>query len=148
MRRFIFHTAASTTLLACGLTFGVAQDRDHDRDRDDSYYQQRDSYFHDQNWRARLFERVRDDVDRVQASTFPVSKDEFRLVRTKQELNELQDKMAAGRYDGHEVDDVIGTLQRVVDSNKLSPRDRDMLADDLGRIRQYRDHHDEWGNRR
>ncbi len=150
MRRLIFHTAAGTALLACGLTYGIAQDRDRDRgrDRDDSYYQQRDSYFREQNWRARLFERVREDVDRVQASTFPLSRDEFRLARTKQELNELQDKMAAGRYDEREVDDVVGSLQRVVDSNKLSPRDRDMLGDYLHRIQDYREHHDQWGERR
>jgi hypothetical protein len=35
-------------------------------------------------------------------------------------------------------------LQKVVDSNKLSPRDREMLADDLNRMRDYREHHENW----
>lgn len=131
------------SLLAFGLTLGaVAQDRD--RDHDSGWYQTRDSFYHGDRWRARLFDRVREDVDHVQSTTFPASKDEFRLVRTKQQLNELQDKMASGRYDQPELDDVIGSLQRVVDSNKLSSRDRDMLNDDLQHMRDYREHHAEW----
>ena len=134
------------SMLAFGLSIGVlAQDRDHD---DDSWYQSRDSYYHGEHWRARFFERVRDDVDRVQSTTFPISKDEYRLAKTKQELGELQEKMANGRYDERELDDVVGTLQKVVDSNKLSHRDRDMLADDLEHLRDYREHHSDWARDR
>jgi hypothetical protein len=146
MKHVLLRTIAGTGLLLFGLSAGMAQDRDRDRDRDrdDSYYQSRESFFHGEHWRARLFERVRDDLDRVQANTFPISRDEFRIARTKQELTELQDKLAARRYDERQVDDVIGALQKVVDSNKLSARDRTMLADDIGRMRDYREHHDAW----
>jgi hypothetical protein len=148
MKNVLLRTIAGTGLLLFGLSAGMAQDRDRDRgrdrDRDDTYYQSRDTFFRDQRWKARLFERVRDDLDRVQASTFPVSRDEFRIAKTKQELNELQSKLAAGRYDQPELDDAISSLQKVVDSNKLSPRDREMLADDLNRMRDYREHHENW----
>ena len=130
-------------------TSGVAsaQDRDRDRDHDAGFYQSRDQFYHGEHWRARLFERVRQDVDRVQSSTFPVSKDEFRLVKTKEELSRLQDKLTAGRYDEPELNDVVTSLQRVVDSNKLSPRDREMLSDDLNHLREYKEHHENWDRR-
>jgi hypothetical protein len=123
-----------------GVTMGMAQDRD----RGDSWYQNRDSFYHEQHWRAHMFQRVREDLDRVQSTTFPGSRDEFRITRTKQELGELQEKMASGRYDQPQLDDVISGLQRVIDSNKLSPRDRDMLTDDLSHLRDYREHHENW----
>jgi len=129
------------SILAFGLTVGaVAQDDDHDK----GWYQSREGYYHGEHWRARFFERVRDDVDRVQSTTFPVSKDEYRLARTKEELGELQEKLAAGQYDQGELDEVINSLQKVVDSNKLSHRDRDMLSEDLDHMREYREHHEEW----
>ena len=144
MQRALFRSVLGTGLLLCGLTAGLAQDRDHDRDRDDSWYQTREQFYRGEHWRPRLFERVREDLDRVQSTTFPVSGDEYRLVRTKRELSELQDKLAAGRYDQPELDQVIAAMQRVVSSNKLSPRDRDVLNDDLNRLRDYREHHDRW----
>jgi hypothetical protein len=85
--------------------------------------------------------------DRDQAKTFPVGRDEFRIARTKEELSELQSKLAAGRYDQPELDNVIAGLQRVVSDNRLSPRDRDMLNDDLNRMRDFRARHDAYGAR-
>jgi hypothetical protein len=141
MKQVLLRTLAGTGLLLFGLTAGIAQDRD----RDDSWYRTRDSFYHEQQWKAHMFQRVREDLDRVQANTFPGSKDEFRIARTKQELGELQDKLAAGRYDQPQLDDVIAGMQRVANSNKLSPRDRDVLTDDLTRLRDYREHHEGWG---
>lgn len=138
--------AATALLLFVGVA--AAQDRDR-RDRDyDWYHQDRDDRYRDDRWRTRLFWQVREDLEHVQASTFPVGRDQYRLQRTKQELNELQDKLARGVYDERELDEVIGALQRVVADNRLSPRDRDLLNDDLKRMREYREHHEGWGERR
>ncbi len=147
MKKIRLGTLVTTGLFVFGLTAGLAQDRDHDRDHDSDWYQQRGAFFQEQHWRGHLFQRVREDLDRMKGTTFPVSGDEFRIVRTEHELNELQSKMAAGQYDEHELDDVISAMQRVVDSNKLSSRDRDMLSDDLARMRDYREHHDSWDRR-
>lgn len=133
-----FITCAAFGLLV-GATAGLAQD--------DRWYQERESFYHGEHWRGHMFQRVREDLDRVQSKTFPVSRDEFRITRTKQELNELQGKLAAGRYDQPQLDDVISAMQRVVDSNKLDPRDRDMLSDDLNRMKDYREHHENWERR-
>jgi hypothetical protein len=140
MRRTVFQLIAGTVLLVFGVSLAAAQDRD----RDDSWYQSRESFYREQHWKAHFFNRVREDLDRVQSTTFPGTGDEFRINRTKQELNELQEKMAAGRYDQPELDEVIAALQRVVESNKLSARDRDVLSDDLTRLRDYREHHANW----
>ena len=145
MKQAFVRFAVGTVMLFSGLTALPAQDRD--RDRDDSYYSRRDAFFREEHWRARLFERVRDDLDRVQSTTFPVSRDELRIVRTKQELGELQERMANHEYDAEKLNDVIAGLQRVIDSNKLSQRDRDMLQDDAGRLREYREHHEDWERR-
>jgi hypothetical protein len=111
-----------------------------DRRDDDRWYHDRDDWTHGgDNWRNRLFERVRDDLEHVQSVTFPVGADQYRLVRTKQELNELQGQMASGRWDRRQLDDVIGALARVIDDNRLSGRDRDILRDDLNRLRELRD---------
>jgi hypothetical protein len=123
-----------------------AQDRDR-RDRDyDWYHHDRDDRYRDENaWRARLFWHVREDLEHVQFATFPFGRDQYRIQQTKQELNELQDKLARGVYDQRELDDVIGALQRVVADNRMSARDRDLLNDDLRRLREYREHHEGWG---
>ncbi len=142
MRHILLRLSAGACLLVLGAGMGMAQDRD--RDRDSSWYQSRESFFHEQHWKAHLFQRVREDLDRVQSSTFPGSGDEYRITRTKQELGDLQAKLAENRYDQPQLDDVIAGLQRVIDSNKLAPRDRDMLADDLSRLRDYREHHEDW----
>ena len=139
MRRLLLRSIMGSGLLLLGLT-AYSQDRDRDRDRDEDRYHrlQRGEDW----WRGRMFERVRDDLDHVQSVTFPFSADQYRLNRVKQELNELQAKLAENRYDQPELDDVISAMQRVVSDNHLSGRDREMLNDDLSRLRAFREHHD------
>ena len=50
---------------------------------------------------------------------------------TKEKVSKLQDKMAAGKYDQPDLDEVIANLEQVVADNRVAPRDRDMLADDI-----------------
>jgi len=114
---------------------------------EDVYHRDRDEWYRGQNWRGQLFERVRQDLDHVQLATFPSGGDQFRLANTRQELDELQSKLAAGRYDERELDDVIRALQRVVQDNRMPARDRDVLADDLDRLRDFRARHDSYGAR-
>jgi hypothetical protein len=141
MRHLFVKGIVTSGLLLLGMT-AYAQDRDRDRDdrRDEDRYHREDRG--EQWWQGRMFDRVRTDIEHIQAGTFPFSSDEYRLTRVKQELNELQAKMAEHRYDQPELDDVISALQRVVSDNHMQGRDRDMLADDLNRLRSFREHHD------
>ena len=113
----------------------------------DAYYRTREDRFRGNDWRRRFFQQVRQDLEHVQAVTFPVGGDQFRLARTRQQLDELQDKLAAGRYDERELDDVIVAMRRVLQDNRMSRRDHDILADDLDRLRDFRDRHEDWGAR-
>jgi hypothetical protein len=141
VKSIFLRSLAGAGLLALALSAN-AQDRDRDLD---SYHGDRDGYFRDEHWRANLFERVRLDVDHVRAVTWPEGGDQYRLGHTVEELNELQGKLARGVFDRHELNDVIGALSRVVRDNRMAPRDRNILSDDLARLREYREHHEGWG---
>jgi hypothetical protein len=93
-------------------------------------------------WQGRLFQRVREDLDRVQQDTPKLSVDQYRLVETKHDLNELQNKMENHRYDQPELDRTIAAVEKVTTDNTLNSRDRDMLNEDLRRLRDFREHHD------
>lgn len=125
---------------------GYDTNRDPDRDHG-QYQQERDRNFQGEGWHRNLFEHVREDVEHLQHSTFPFTGDQSRLSRTIFELNELQDKLGHGRYDDHELDDVMNALSSVLQNNRLSERDRNILSDDLNRMREFREHHNEWGAR-
>jgi len=134
MHNILRRSAASAAfLILAGAALAQAPD----------WYEHREQRFRDEHWRARIFTEVKEDLNHVQATAFP-GRDEYRIVRTKQELDELQAGLAAHRYNEHQVDDVIGALQRVVADNRLSHRDRDILNDDLQRLRDYREHHERW----
>jgi hypothetical protein len=62
-------------------------------------------------------------------------------------LDELQQKLASGYYDERELDQTMASLQAVVQGNRLAPRDRAMLTDDLRRMRDFRVRHDQYGAR-
>jgi hypothetical protein len=139
-KNLLFSSIAGAGLLIFSLTAtGIAQDRDSD-----AYHQDRDSYFHGDNWHMRLFDRVRQDVQHVQETTWPGGGDQYRLDQTVDQLNDLQSKLANRVYDETELDRVIDTLGRVASYNRMAPRDRDILTDDVARLREYRDHHADW----
>jgi hypothetical protein len=144
MKHLLLRTVAGTGLMLFGLTASMQAQRPRD---DDSYHRDRDDYFRGDQWRARMFDRVRDDLNHVQTTWFTGSGDQYRIDRAKQELNELQTAMAEHRYNERALDDVVNAMQRVVADNRLSDRDRSILNDDLARLRQFRERHDEWGAR-
>jgi hypothetical protein len=144
MKHLLLRTVAGTGLMLFGLTASMQAQRPRD---DDSYHRDRDDYFRGDQWRARMFDRVRDDLNHVQTTWFTGGGDQYRLDRAKQELNELQTAMAEHRFNERALDDVVNAMQRVVSDNRLSDRDRSILNDDLARLRQFRERHDEWGAR-
>ena len=133
-----------------GFTGGPSNpaDRQGRRGEDlDSYHQDRDSSFRGNRGRAMFFERIREDLDHATSDAFPFTGDRARLQRTKTDLDELQQKLARGYYDERELDQTMASLQAVVQGNRLAPRDRDMLTDDLSRMRDFRARHDQYGAR-
>ena len=116
--------------------------RDDDRgdrgDRGDRFYRDREDFYRGRDWRAQLFTRVRQDLDYVSRDSFR-GDDRYRLDRVYRELDDLQRDYASGRWDRQALADVIQALDRVVDDNRLAPRNRDLLRDDESRLRDLRD---------
>lgn len=84
-------------------------------------------------------DRVRADLDRAARDMYYLSGGERRRVNhARDEMGEFQRKWERGRFDKGELDDVIGSLQHVVDKNRLQPRDRDRLLSDLDHLREMR----------
>ncbi len=112
------------------------------------WYHDRDMRFHGEDWRMHLFEHVRTDIEHVQeTSPWKREREAKRLERTKEELRELQGKLMNHRFDRGELQDVIDSLVKSANDDRLSRPDKDVLADDLNRLRDYRDHHEHWGDR-
>jgi hypothetical protein len=124
-------------------SFGASQALAQQYQDNDAWHRSRDEFYAGNDWRMHMFDRIRTDLDHVQDAAFG-RRDEDRIVDTKTKISELQSKMAAGRYDQPELDAVVSNLETVVADNRLSPRDRDMITDDLSRVRDYRAHHDNW----
>jgi hypothetical protein len=99
------------------------------------------------NRRAMFFQNIREDLDRATSDASRFGGDRYRLARTRQQLDELQSKLARGFFDGRQLNEVVISLQRVVDSNRLAPRDRDILAEDLRRLDDFRVRHENYGAR-
>ena len=90
----------------------------------------RDDYYRD---RGNLFERVRFDLDRIQAASYWNDGDRHRINKVREELGEFQ---RSGNH--HELNDAIGALQKVVNDNRMPLRDREALAADLTGMRDFR----------
>ncbi len=127
-------TAGFLLMAFLGMT-AVAQDWYHDRDE----------RFRGEGWRGHLFEHVRMDLDHVGSAIFAAPRERRRLETTKRELADLQGQLrAGGRYNEHELNDVIDSMVKSANDQRLAPRDREMLNDDLNRLRDYRANHDHW----
>jgi hypothetical protein len=129
MRRMLFLFPIASTLLA------VSAFAQYDRPYGDRGYARQD--------RA-LFDRVRVDLDRASAYPYASRGDRKRFDEARRELFDFESRFDQGRYEKHELDEAIDRVQRVVSENSLDPRDRGALADDLRRMRDYR----EFRNRR
>ncbi len=93
-----------------------------------------------------LFDKARMDLDRASAYPYASRGDRKRYDEARSRLFDFESRFDQGRYDKHELDGAIDRLQHVVESNSLNPRDKESLADDLRRMRDYREfrnHHPE-----
>jgi hypothetical protein len=85
-----------------------------------------------------IFDRVGADLDRAATSTLPFTGDRDRIMVVRRDVNEFQNEQANGNYDPAKLDNIIGALQRVVDSNRMPDPDRNLLIADLHELREFR----------
>lgn len=141
MRAFLATAMVGGALMAGGLAANaqVYGGGYYDRGRFYGDVGRGDRYRDDRDYRGGgLFDRVRGDLDRAESHFYGSGGDRRRFNKVREELGEFQGKWASGRFDRHELDDAIGALHRVVNDNRLDYRDRDVLQDDLFRLRDFR----------
>jgi hypothetical protein len=107
------------------------------------WYHDRDAYFRGERWHAHVFARVHDDLNHIYTAGAASEKERDRIERTKQELAGLQAKLDQGVWDNGTVNDVIDSLRKSANDERLGPRDRQALGDDAARIHDFQKNHNE-----
>jgi hypothetical protein len=110
------------------------------------WYHDRDARFQGQQWKAQVFTEVRTDLDHVWSARNASEKENVRLEKTKQELTKMQADLDQGRFDNGILNDVIDSIRKSADDQRLAPRDRAVLTDDLARLKDYQDNYKHWKN--
>ena len=126
MRRFL----TSGLVLAAFAFSAAAQD----------WYKQRQEQMNQEQWRLHLFDHVRDDLEHVWAG---VAKDREveRLTKTEDELRKMQADLEQTRWDNGILNDVIDSVSKSANDDRLQARDRDILRDDVRRLKEFQDQH-------
>lgn len=94
-----------------------------------------------------IFDRARMDLDRASGYPYASGADRKRFDEARGRLYDFQIRFDQGRYDKHQLDGAIDRIQHVLNSNSLDPHDRGALADDLRRMRDYREFRHHQGER-
>jgi len=105
------------------------------------WYHERDERFRGEGWRPHIFMHVRSDLDHIWSARRAADRERRRLDRTRQELTKMQADLDAGRWDNGLLNDVIDSLTKSSNDERLAPRDRQVLADDVGRLKEFQDRH-------
>ena len=110
---------------------------------DDDWYRDREQRYRGEEWRPHIFMHVKMDLDHIWSARFAADRERARLGRTRDELVQIQSDYDRGRWDNGLINDVIDSLRKSANDERLSGRDRDVLADDANRIHdfQYRHNH-------
>jgi hypothetical protein len=111
------------------------------------WYHDRDTRYHGEEWRSQVFAGVRDDLDHVYSAGAASDKEKRRLEKTKEELTALQAKLDQGVFDNGTLNDVIDSMRKSSNDNRLGPRDREVIADDVARLHDYQRNHKHWRNK-
>jgi hypothetical protein len=107
------------------------------------WYHEREERFRGEQWRAHIFVHVKTDLEHVWSGR-AADKERQRLDKTEEELTKMQADLEHGRFDNGILNDVIDSIRKSSNDDRLAPRDRDVLADDVTRLKDYQDHHDHW----
>jgi Tfp pilus assembly protein PilF len=87
-----------------------------------------------------ILDRVRADLDRVTRDANAFSEDEMRRFhRVRDRIAEFQSGWEGGRFDREILSEIISGLSAIVERSRLVARDRDDLAEDLGRLKELRE---------
>ncbi len=128
MKHLLLKTIAGSGLMLFTLTANALPRQDNPRYQDQD---RRGDQDHD-----RMFDRIRDDLDRAQSETLPFTADHNRLMDAKVRVNQCQRMLNDGSYDRRTFDFAVSSMQRVLDLNRLSDREHDYLSGDIQAMRR------------
>jgi hypothetical protein len=111
------------------------------------WYHDRGARYRDEGWRPHIFAGVREDLEHIYSAGADSDKERRRLERTKEELTALQSKLDQGIFDNGTLNDVIDSLRKSANDDRLGPRDREVLSDDDVRLHDYQRNHNHWIHR-
>jgi hypothetical protein len=122
----------SACLVVAALAFGAAAQ---------DWYHDREERYRGEAWRAHIFMHVKTDLEHVWSAVRASDQERTRLERTKEELTKMQTDLDQGRWDNGILNDVIDSIRKSSNDDRLAERDRGVLADDLNRIKEFQDQH-------
>jgi hypothetical protein len=105
------------------------------------WYHDREERFRGEEWRPHIFMYVRTDLEHVWSAARVSDKERKRLETTKQELAKMQTDLDQGRWDNGILNDVIDSIRKSSNDDRLSERDRAVLANDVVRLKEFQDQH-------
>ena len=105
------------------------------------WYHDRDVRFQGDAWRPHLFMYVRTDLEHIWSAVRAADQERKRLDKTEQELTKMQTDLDQGRWDNGILNDVIDSVRKSSNDARLAQRDRAVLADDVGRLKEFQDRH-------
>jgi hypothetical protein len=111
------------------------------------WYHDRAGRYRDEGWRPHIFAGVHEDLEHIYSAGAASDKERRRLEKTKEELLALQAKLDQGVFDNGTLNDVIDSLRKSANDDRLGPRDREVLSDDDVRLHDYQRNHNHWIHR-
>jgi len=122
----------TATILVAALSFGAAAQ---------DWYHDREERFRGDGWRPHVFMYVRTDLEHIWSAIRASDKERARLEQTKQELTKMQADLDQGRWDNGILNDVIDSIRKSSNDDRLAQRDRAVLANDVVRLKEFQDQH-------
>ena len=122
----------SACLAVAALAFSVAAQ---------DWYHDREERYRGEAWRPHIFMQVRTDLEHVWSAVRASDQERTRLEKTKEELTKMQTDLDQGRWDNGILNDVIDSIRKSSNGDRLAERDRSVLADDVNRIKEFQDQH-------
>jgi hypothetical protein len=105
------------------------------------WYHDREERVRGNDWRPHIFIQVRTDLEHVWSAVRASDKEQKRLERTKEELTKMQGDLDQGRWDNGILNDVIDSIRKSANDDRLAERDRAVLADDVVRLKEFQNQH-------
>jgi hypothetical protein len=105
------------------------------------WYHDRDERFRGEEWRPHIFAYVRTDLEHIWSAVRASDKERARLEKTKEELAKMQADLEQKRWDNGILNDVIDSIRKSSNDDRLAQRDRAVLADDVVRLKEFQDQH-------